>query len=329
MGEGFSVDPEALRAAAGRLDEHAGEVASHGEVLGVQTAGSVGRGAIGEVVESAVRRGIRIVAHDISRAVEKFYADAAAVMRRAAAETERTDAEAKSAFEDLARGRDREVGTDWPALTKERELPRGLDPTPETIRHGTVRMEEHPEYGRLTSEMEAAGYPLEEGDPPPCVERVQFVDQSGNVLRVEQRLVVQPGMRFLDLEHEAGHVHQFRERFSGDQPFTNRYVERPGRPPRRSSDESGLLSIKQNAIAEFHNRLQEYNRLAERGVAPDVLAEHAQEMVVWFKRYRGAVLNWQGGPTKLTPWASHHFPDIGSLLRRYRELGGTLTIEMR
>src|SRR5215472_5906213 len=105
MGEGFSVDPEALRAAAGQLDAHAGEVAARGESLGAQTAGPVGRGAIGEVLESAVRRALRMVAHDLSRAVEKFYADAAVVMRRAAAETERTDREARSAFDELGSGR--------------------------------------------------------------------------------------------------------------------------------------------------------------------------------------------------------------------------------
>src|SRR5215472_6629587 len=103
MGDAFEVDPDALRVAAGQLDEHAGEVASHGVALGAQTAGGVGRGAIGEVVEAAVRRGLRIVVHDVSRAVEKFYADAATVMRRAAREAERTDGEAKSAFEGLGR----------------------------------------------------------------------------------------------------------------------------------------------------------------------------------------------------------------------------------
>jgi hypothetical protein len=109
MGDEFEVDPAVLCAAAGQLDEHAGEVASHGATLGSQTAGSVGRGAIGEVVEAAVRRGIGIVARDVSRAVEKFYVDAAAVLRRAARETERTDGEAKSAFEAL--GRDDPGGT--------------------------------------------------------------------------------------------------------------------------------------------------------------------------------------------------------------------------
>jgi hypothetical protein len=103
MGDEFEVDPAALRAAAGQLDEHAGEVASHGAALGAQTAGRVGRGAIGEVVEAAVRRGMGIVAHGVSRAVEKFYTDAAAAMRGAARETERTDGEAGSTFEGLKR----------------------------------------------------------------------------------------------------------------------------------------------------------------------------------------------------------------------------------
>jgi hypothetical protein len=104
MGGEFKVDPASLRAAAGQLDEHAGEVASHGETLGANTAGTVGRGAIGEVVESAVKRGIKIVAHDISAAVKKFYADAGTVMRKAAEETERTDKMAGSEFDKLAHG---------------------------------------------------------------------------------------------------------------------------------------------------------------------------------------------------------------------------------
>jgi hypothetical protein len=101
MGDEFEVDPAALRAAAGQLEQHGGEVASHGETLGASTAGAVGRGAIGEAVESAVKRGIRIVAHDVTAAARKFYADAAVVMRKAAAETERRDGEAKRAFDGL------------------------------------------------------------------------------------------------------------------------------------------------------------------------------------------------------------------------------------
>jgi hypothetical protein len=103
VGDEFEVDPAGLRAAAGQLDEHAGEVASHGEALGARTAGPIGRGAIGEVVDAAVRRGLGIVAHDVTEAVRKFYSDAASVMRKAAVETERADGDAKSSFDGLAR----------------------------------------------------------------------------------------------------------------------------------------------------------------------------------------------------------------------------------
>src|SRR5258708_27258979 len=99
MGGEFKVDPASLRAAAARLDEHAREVACHGERLGASTASTVGRGAIGGVVESAVKRGIRVAAHDISAAVKAFYTDAGTVMRRVAEETEHRDRRARSSFD--------------------------------------------------------------------------------------------------------------------------------------------------------------------------------------------------------------------------------------
>jgi hypothetical protein len=233
----------------------------------------------------------------------------------------------RSEIDDLATAGGRSSGLAKEAGAVEKggpRLPAGEEPTQESIRQGTVRMEEHPEYSRLKSEMEAAGYPLEPGDPPPRVERLQFVDRAGSVLREEQRIVVQPGMRFLDLEHEAGHVRQLTQRFGDSPPFTARLEERPGLPPREARDPSGVLSMKQNAIAEFHNRLQEYNRLAERGVSPELLAEHERGIHVWHERYTNAVEGWQGRPTKLTPWASEHFGDIRTLIRRYRSLGGRL-----
>jgi YwqJ-like deaminase len=103
MGDEFKVDPASLRAAAGQLDEHASEVVSHGESLGANTAGPVGRGAIGEVVETAVKRGLSVVVHDMSRAVRKFYDDAATVLRRSAEETERVDAHNRAQFDGIAR----------------------------------------------------------------------------------------------------------------------------------------------------------------------------------------------------------------------------------
>jgi hypothetical protein len=72
-------------------------------------------------------------------------------------------------------------------------------------------------------------------------------------------------------------------------------------------------------VTEAHVRLQEYNRLAERGVPPDVLAEHAEGVSQWYDRYSDALRS----PT-LKQWADKHFGDIQSLTTRYLELGGTL-----
>src|SRR5256885_8524447 len=70
----FESDPESLRAAA-HMDEREADVVTHGETLAANTTPRVGHGAIGEVVESAVERGIKIAAHDITAAVRKFYRD--------------------------------------------------------------------------------------------------------------------------------------------------------------------------------------------------------------------------------------------------------------
>jgi hypothetical protein len=104
MGDGFEVDPDALRAAAADLDGHAAQVASHGETLEANTVALVGHGAIGEAIAAATKRALRLVAHDLGTAVHKFYTDAATVMRKTAADTERKDADAKQAFDELGGG---------------------------------------------------------------------------------------------------------------------------------------------------------------------------------------------------------------------------------
>jgi hypothetical protein len=103
MGGEFEVDPVSLRSAANRLEDHAAAVASQSETLSVNTAGRVGRGAIGEAIEDVVKRGMRLVADDMAAAVRRFYNDAAVVMRRTADETKRTDGEAGTAFDSIGR----------------------------------------------------------------------------------------------------------------------------------------------------------------------------------------------------------------------------------
>jgi hypothetical protein len=100
----FVVDPAALRAAASQLREHASEVEAHGHMLSASTEGAVGRGPIGEVVESAVKRGIQVVTHGIAGAVRRFHEDTALGLERMAKRTEDADGRVKTTFDDLARG---------------------------------------------------------------------------------------------------------------------------------------------------------------------------------------------------------------------------------
>lgn len=198
----------------------------------------------------------------------------------------------------------------------------GEDPTPDSIRLGTVRMEDHPDFDRIRAELEEAGYPLDivrDGDPH--VERVEIVDRAGNS-RVEQRVVGIEGMRFLDLEHEVGHVRQLLERFDGDPPFTERMVENPGRPLKKSNDQSNVITNKQNAVIEFHNRLLEYKWLSERGAPRELLDEHADGLNDWHSAYRDAIRAYKGKKSKVGQWADEHFPDLRDLIEEYRQLGG-------
>jgi hypothetical protein len=185
-------------------------------------------------------------------------------------------------------------------------------------------MELHPEYERVKANLEAAGYPLDiEPGVSPHVERVQWVDEDGHVLRVRQRVVASDGVRFLDLEHEVGHVHQLTTRFGDDPPYTKRMVERPGQTPMESEDRRGVLTASQDKVGEFHNRLVEYNRLAERGVSPSILAEHREGVLTWQRKCRNAMRS-----GTVAQWADERYGDIESLRQRYRELTANLNSDV-
>ncbi|MEU2256156.1 hypothetical protein ABZ540_23590 [Nocardia xishanensis] len=205
---------------------------------------------------------------------------------------------------------------------------RGAEPTPENIRFGTVRMEDHPDFEGVRAELESAGYPLEVRvaslGVDPHVERIQIVDKAGNVLRIEQRVVGIESMRYIDLLHEVGHVQQLLERFDGNSPFTERKVQLEGRPLKDARDQSGVLNDRQNAVMEFHNRLQEYNMLADQGAPRELLDEHASGVKIWHRLYRDALHDKRGKPRKEVEWAREHFPDIRDLMTTYVEHGGEL-----
>lgn len=90
----------------------------------------------------------------------------------------------------------------------------GLDPTPDTIREGSVRMEQHPNYKNLIAEIKRLEFAVKntQQDEPHVVVR-EVLNPEIQLIRVEKILYIQEGMRYLDLEHELGHIRQLSERF--------------------------------------------------------------------------------------------------------------------
>jgi hypothetical protein len=97
----LAVDPTAVRAAARRVRARGEDVASHGADLSSATSGRIGHGALGETVDSLVKRGLHAVADGITGAVRKLHLDTATGLEHGVERTERDDAGASRAFDDL------------------------------------------------------------------------------------------------------------------------------------------------------------------------------------------------------------------------------------
>ena len=193
----------------------------------------------------------------------------------------------------------------------------GHDPTPQSIHEGSVRMEEHPQYQAVVDDLKAQGFEVRFTEGDPHVVSREVVDKAGNFVRVDRFVNVRKGMRFLDLEHEVGHVDQLTQRF-GDTPLlTERKVLLPNGNLKDSRNVAGVLTQTQNDITEHHNRLVEWLRLYKRGVNPEVLSEHTEGVEEYasryFKRVRG------GGASSAYKWAETHFGDIKDLENQYKQ----------
>jgi F0F1-type ATP synthase membrane subunit b/b' len=197
----------------------------------------------------------------------------------------------------------------------------GKDPTPDTIREGSVRMEQHPQYQETIRQVTEAGFEIKVSDGA-RIEVKEVVDSDGNVIRVEKTLYVQQNMRYLHLEHELGHIKQL-ERFGNNIPPTERVTEQPNGTLRTARNQEGILTVWQNTITEYHNRLDEFIRLHERGASPELLKEHADGVEEWYKEYWKKGIK-QGRSNSQTEWAEKYFPEIAELRSRYLDIVKTI-----
>lgn len=217
-----------------------------------------------------------------------------------------------------------QIGDEQAARRMETGAKSGVEPTPESIRTGTVRMEQHPNYHAVISEIENLGFRMRTTSKAPHVSVWEIVSPDGVRLRVEKTVHVQEGMRFLDLEHELGHVYQLTERFGGEVRPTERFIEMPdgSLSEVKNPPTSEVLTKWQDTITEYHNRLDEFIRLSERGASRELLVEHAEGVARWRAEYWNEALK-RGREASRLQWAKDHFPDIRALVRRYNELGGS------
>lgn len=134
-------------------------------------------------------------------------------------------------------------------------------------------MEEHPDFARRISELDQRGYKFEYEQNEaidPHVHIRQVLTPQGDLVRFEKFLFAKRGMRFLDLEHELGHVDQLE---SLKQPMPNEQVLENGKPYK--GRDIPKVNKQRAAIIEYENRLQEFFRLRDRGVDAKILEEHA------------------------------------------------------
>jgi hypothetical protein len=200
---------------------------------------------------------------------------------------------------------------------------RGEEPTPETIRQGTVRMEEHPDYEAVIQKAKDAGFEVRISGEA-SIEWAELYDLNQKFVRIEKILNVAKGMRYIDLEHELGHIEQFTTRFGEKVPPLDMLVLVPNRPRRDVDVLAGIMTNKQKIIVEYHNRVVEFLRLYDRGVDVYLLKEHAYGVKLdknggverWKKRNEWEALN-RGMSTGRIAWTQKYFPEMPELEKRY------------
>lgn len=201
----------------------------------------------------------------------------------------------------------------------------GEAPTPETIRQGTVRMEEHPDYEAAMQKAKDAGFEVKFSGEA-SMTWTELYDFEQNFVGIEKILNVAAGMRYIDLEHELGHIEQFTTRFGDNVPPLEKKIPLPNGFRRDVDVLAGILTEKQKIIVEYHNRLVEFLRLYDRGVDVKVLKEHAHGpnldgddgLDYWKKINHRKALN-KGMSLGRSRWIETYFPELASLERRYEQ----------
>jgi hypothetical protein len=146
----------------------------------------------------------------------------------------------------------------------------------------------------------------------------KIVNAKGEFLHSEKFIQIPENARFLDLEHEVGHVKQLQENLSGVIQYTEKMLERENGTQKelKNPQDAEVLENWQNNITEYHNRLIEIIKLSERIDSPPtpeqfkVLKEHTQELSTWAKTYKESL---RYPESKESKFARQYFPELSEL----------------
>jgi hypothetical protein len=201
----------------------------------------------------------------------------------------------------------------------------GLAPTPESIKLGTVKLTAHPNYAATVAYLKSVGFDIKfitDFELTRVVSK-KIVNAKGEFLRSEKYIQIPENARFLDLEHEVGHVKQLQENLSGVVQYTAKFLERENGVQKELDgnkvNDSDVLTINQNKVTEYHNRLVEFIRLSERVNDPltteqkNLLGDHAKQVSKWADDYKKEVNNIRDPNNKTKKFANENFPDIPEL----------------
>jgi len=190
-------------------------------------------------------------------------------------------------------------------------------------------MEAHPEYQAVIQTAKNAGFEIKYTKGDPYVEAIEVYDRKGNFIQLEKTLWLQKWMRYIDLEHELDHIEQLL-RFGEQGLPTDRFIEYANGRRVKSRNQEGVMAPWQNSILEYHNRLNEFQSLYERGVDVSTLKEHAEGVEKWRQIYSNKGLGGHnrgrgGRPNSdqrtRRAWARKHFRDISELVTKYNRVG--------
>lgn len=188
----------------------------------------------------------------------------------------------------------------------------GEDPTDETIRIGTVRMKEHPDFEELETFLSVRGVITTEIEDVTrdvgYIERI-VLDAANQKIRTEKILIWHPEMRFLDLEHEIDHIKQFEENLNGE--YCTHLVQEKSQGLKTIKDSTLYLKKSQKAFLEYEVRIREVLRLKERGASKTLLDEHIEGLKEAHNDLSGETVKFRDSKrTKFYSWQNKHFPNF-------------------